>query len=105
MGLREVLSRRRRRRAGGEAAAAEPAVRFVAAPVAELAQAALQPPPGTPAPRAGGAGAEPGRVPGPRSGDAAERAVIRAWAREHGMVVSDRGRIPARVLEAYRSAH
>jgi hypothetical protein len=31
-----------------------------------------------------------------RSGD------IRAWAKEHGLAVSERGRIPASVLEQYR---
>src|SRR5262249_25801063 len=33
-----------------------------------------------------------------RSGD------IRAWAKEHGVAVSERGRIPASVLEQYRAA-
>jgi len=33
-----------------------------------------------------------------RSGD------IRAWAKEHGLAVSERGRIPATVLEQYRAA-
>jgi hypothetical protein len=33
-----------------------------------------------------------------RSGD------IRAWAKEHGVAVSDRGRIPASVLEQYHAA-
>jgi hypothetical protein len=33
-----------------------------------------------------------------RSGD------IRAWAKEHGLAVSDRGRIPAGVLEQYHEA-
>jgi hypothetical protein len=33
-----------------------------------------------------------------RSGD------IRAWAKEHGLAVSDRGRIPASVAEQYRAA-
>jgi Lsr2 len=30
---------------------------------------------------------------------------IRAWAREHGHKVSDRGRIPSDVKEAYDDAH
>lgn len=29
---------------------------------------------------------------------------IRAWAREHGIQVSDRGRIPASVIEQYEAA-
>ena len=33
-----------------------------------------------------------------RSGD------IRAWAKEHGIAVSERGRIPASVVEQYRAA-
>jgi hypothetical protein len=33
-----------------------------------------------------------------RSGD------VRAWAKEHGLAVSDRGRIPASVLEQYHAA-
>jgi hypothetical protein len=33
-----------------------------------------------------------------RSGD------IRAWAKEHGLAVSERGRIPASVVEQYRAA-
>jgi hypothetical protein len=33
-----------------------------------------------------------------RSGD------IRAWAKEHGLTVSERGRIPANVLEQYQAA-
>jgi hypothetical protein len=34
-----------------------------------------------------------------RSGD------IRAWAKEHGLAVSERGRIPASVVEQYQAAH
>jgi hypothetical protein len=34
-----------------------------------------------------------------RSGD------IRAWAKEHGITVSDRGRIPASVVEQYEADH
>ena len=103
MGLRELLTRRRRREPAAAAGHEPGAVTVFAAPVHELAQAALEPPAGTP-PRTADVPERPASLPGPRSGDAAERAVIRAWAREHGMVVSDRGRIPARVLEAYRSA-
>ena len=33
-----------------------------------------------------------------------ETAAIRAWAREHGHQVSDRGRIPKSVIEAYQAA-
>lgn len=31
--------------------------------------------------------------------------VVREWARANGHTVSDRGRVPAAVLEAYRAAH
>lgn len=51
--------------------------------------------------RAAGKGRPPRSVPkafGPES------AAIREWAREHGHPVSDRGRIPARVLQAYQAA-
>lgn len=34
-----------------------------------------------------------------------ETAAIREWANAHGHTVSERGRIPAPVLEAYRAAH
>jgi hypothetical protein len=36
--------------------------------------------------------------------DRAEVAAIRTWARENGHEVSDRGRIPKTVVEAYRAA-
>jgi len=41
----------------------------------------------------------PGRANRQRSGD------IRAWAKEHGLAVSERGRIPASVLEQYQAAN
>jgi hypothetical protein len=34
-----------------------------------------------------------------------ETATIRAWARENGHEVSERGRIPKAVVQAYQSAH
>jgi hypothetical protein len=34
-----------------------------------------------------------------------ETAAIRQWAREHGHEISERGRIPKAVLEAYRAAN
>ncbi|MCT2300199.1 Lsr2 family protein [Dietzia cinnamea] len=34
-----------------------------------------------------------------------ETGKIRAWARENGHTVSDRGRIPADIMEAYRAAN
>lgn len=44
----------------------------------------------------------------PRSGaksGRADLAAVRAWAKENGHNVSERGRIPAGVLEAYDAAH
>ena len=32
-------------------------------------------------------------------------AEVRSWARDNGMTVSDRGRVPASVMTAYRNAH
>ncbi|MDO8143874.1 MULTISPECIES: Lsr2 family protein [unclassified Isoptericola] len=48
-----------------------------------------------------------GRAAGPRRGrtDRAQLQKIREWARENGHEVNDRGRIPARILEAYEAAH
>ena len=34
-----------------------------------------------------------------------DQSAVRAWAREQGLPVSDRGRIPADVLAQYESAH
>ena len=43
----------------------------------------------------------PGRIAAsrPHTGD------IRAWAKDRGIVVNERGRIPANVAEQYRAAH
>lgn len=32
-------------------------------------------------------------------------ALVRAWARDNGHIVSDRGRVPGPVIEAYDAAH
>jgi hypothetical protein len=49
-----------------------------------------------------------GRAPARRAGRAAagrqRSGDIRAWAKEHGLAVSERGRIPASVLEQYHAA-
>lgn len=42
-----------------------------------------------------------GRAPRAASADREQNQAIREWARKQGMKVSDRGRIPAEVLEAY----
>ncbi len=38
-----------------------------------------------------------------RIADKDETKAMRDWARDHGMEVSDRGRVPAHILEAYRA--
>lgn len=37
--------------------------------------------------------------------DRVENQRIRIWAREQGLKISDRGRIPDNILEAYRKSH
>jgi hypothetical protein len=50
-----------------------------------------------------------GRAPSRRSGRTAagrqRSGDIRAWAKEHGLAVSERGRIPASVVEQYQAAN
>ena len=63
--------------------------------------------------RTGGSG--PGRRGGrrgsgtasssPSSSDRQRTAEIRSWAREQGLEVNDRGRIPNQVVQAYEAAH
>ncbi|MEV7004718.1 Lsr2 family protein [Streptomyces sp. NPDC093982] len=40
---------------------------------------------------------------GPVSGPSAEE--VRAWARENGLEVNDRGRVPREIREAFEAAH
>jgi hypothetical protein len=40
-----------------------------------------------------------------RSAPDVSNADVRSWARETGLTVSERGRVPASVMTAYRSAH
>ncbi len=40
-----------------------------------------------------------------RRGGQQDYGPIRAWARENGYTVSERGRVPATVIEAYEAAH
>jgi hypothetical protein len=44
-------------------------------------------------------GTRPARV------DREQTAAIRTWARDNGHTVSDRGRIPKTVVEAYNAVH
>jgi hypothetical protein len=54
-----------------------------------------------------------GRVPAPADGRTttapasrrSELRAVRAWARQQGMEVSDRGRVPSEVQRAYDAAH
>lgn len=46
-----------------------------------------------------------GGSPRKRASTSPEIAAIRAWAQANGHAVSERGRIPATVVEAYRAAH
>ena len=45
------------------------------------------------------------RSGGGAGSDRAQLSAIRVWARQQGMEVSERGRISARVQEAYNQAH
>jgi hypothetical protein len=51
------------------------------------------------------AGRAPARRPGRASGNRQRSGDIRAWAKEHGLAVSERGRIPASVVEQYQAAN
>ncbi|WP_067354809.1 histone-like nucleoid-structuring protein Lsr2 [Microbacterium hydrocarbonoxydans] len=55
--------------------------------------------------RAGSAGAVRASAPRKRPGRNPEVAAIRAWANDNGYTLSERGRIPAPVVEAYNAAH
>jgi len=51
--------------------------------------------------KAGGARRRAGSATAPRH----DVSAVREWARASGLAVSDRGRIPASVMEAYAAAH
>jgi len=58
--------------------------------------------------RAGRSGSTPGRRGAARSASRADRGriqAIREWARANGHPISDRGRIPATIVEAYDAAN
>lgn len=50
------------------------------------------------------AGARTGRGRGSTSMDREQAAAIRDWARKQGLKVSDRGRIPASIVEQYNTS-
>jgi hypothetical protein len=39
------------------------------------------------------------------TGSGVDNAAVKEWARKEGLEVKDRGRIPARIVEAYTAAH
>ncbi|MFD7510623.1 Lsr2 family protein [Streptomyces sp. NPDC059853] len=45
-----------------------------------------------------------GRTAAPAGGSGQDTAKIRAWAKENGFEVNDRGRVPANIREAYEKA-
>ena len=53
--------------------------------------------------RTGGRVAVAGRAPRTASADREQNQAIREWARKQGMNVSDRGRIPKEVTDAYNA--
>jgi len=55
--------------------------------------------------RGGSTGAVRSAAPRKRPGRNPEVAAIRAWANDNGYTLSERGRIPAPVVEAYNAAH
>ena len=58
--------------------------------------------------RAGGRSTAASTGSSPNSSSASDRAMnraVREWAVGQGMKISERGRIPSSVLEAYRTAH
>ncbi|WP_217181919.1 Lsr2 family protein [Streptomyces sp. AC495_CC817] len=55
--------------------------------------------------RAGSSSAPRASAPRKRPARNPEVAAIRAWANDNGYTLSERGRIPAPVVEAYNAAH
>ncbi|MDQ0380401.1 putative Ntn-hydrolase superfamily protein [Amycolatopsis thermophila] len=51
----------------------------------------------------GAAVAVPAKVTSPPKSDREQNAAIRQWARKKGFDISDRGRIPSEVIEAYHA--
>lgn len=47
----------------------------------------------------------PGTAPGPDDASPDDTTAIRAWARDEGLPVADRGRLPAAVVRRFRDAH
>ena len=54
--------------------------------------------------RRAGASAKRGSRGGRRGNNAVDNTKVREWAREHGIDIHERGRVPADVIEKYRAA-
>lgn len=55
--------------------------------------------------RSSGRNARGGRGGSSAAADREQNQAIRAWAKKKGLKVSERGRIPAEIVEKYHSAH
>jgi hypothetical protein len=55
--------------------------------------------------RTGGRAAAGRKTRATAAGGSQDTAKIRAWAKEHGYSVNDRGRVPAEIREAYEKAN
>lgn len=55
--------------------------------------------------RAGGSGAASARSKAGKSDGSGRTAEIRSWAKEQGLAVNERGRIPADIVAKYEAAH
>jgi hypothetical protein len=55
--------------------------------------------------RAGGRRSPAAPAPSRPASDRVQNQAIREWAMAQGMKISERGRIPSNVLEAYRTSH
>ena len=55
--------------------------------------------------RAGSSSAPTGRSSRRRSGSGVDLGAVREWARQNGHTVSERGRVPQAVLDAYNAAN
>jgi hypothetical protein len=53
----------------------------------------------------GGSGAGRARSAGAKPANDTDTAAVRAWAKEKGYEINDRGRVPAPIKEAYEKAH
>jgi Lsr2 len=78
---------------------------YRAAHAAAAAAREFMPPAGGPDVVTPAGGAAEAKHPLGKAEQAAANDLIRVWAKQHKMKVSDRGRIPAAVMRAYENAH